>query len=131
MEEHRQVNRQQITIQRRCSLGVISFKQLEWTDHEVQVVDISSRGVGVESRDRMDPGFVWFRERVGGFKGGVLLWSKKQGSRYRSGIRFLPLSLDDEKGMRQSHPSLGQHRPRRSPEEILSALMKSLTQDEH
>jgi hypothetical protein len=131
MDEHRQTNRQPITIERRCAMGIISFKQLEWTDHEVQVRDISSHGVGIESDRRMEPGFVWFQDRVGGYKGGVLMWSGQRGHRYRAGIRFLSLTEEDERSLYQLPAGPGMHLPRRSPEEIISALMKSMTRDDH
>jgi hypothetical protein len=131
MDDHRQANRQPITIERHCAMGIISFKQLEWTEHKVQVKDISRSGVGVESDGRMEPGFVWFQDRVNGYKGGVLMWSGQEGPRYRAGIRFLPLTDEDERSLQNLPAGLSTHKPHRSPEEIIAALMNTMTRDDH
>ena len=131
MSKSREANRQPIQIQRTCALGVISFKELDWTDHVVQVVNLSNRGVGVESEEQMEPGLVWFRDRVGGFKGGVLLWSRKHNGRYRSGIRFVSLSDEDERALQFWQPCSGKRKPCGEHEEVISALMKSITRDDH
>jgi hypothetical protein len=69
---------------------------LERSDHVVRIVDISSGRVGVESDEQMEPGLAWFNNSIGDHRGGVLLWSRKQGDRYRAGIRFMSLSAEDE-----------------------------------
>ncbi len=128
---NRQEGRQPIFVRRDCSLGIITFKYLEWTDHVAHLVDISKGGVGIESGNRIEPGFVWFRDRVGGFKGGVLMWSKRQGSKYRGGIRFVPLSRDEEQYIQeQVHCSLP-HRPLRDPEAIISTLIESIKKEKN
>jgi len=126
MAEMRNVRRQPIVIRRDCSLGVIAFKQLAWTDHVARIVDINRQGVGIELGTRVEPGFVWFKDRVWGHRGGLLLWSNQVGDRYRAGIKFLALSPDEERTV-QSHVSeAGSYRPLISPEKIVSSLIESL-----
>ncbi len=123
--EHRQKPRHGIDVQRHCSLGLITFKDLAWNDHKARVVNISKNGVGIECAARIEPGFVLFKDRVAGFKGGVLLWSRRHGDRYRAGIRFLALSPRDEQYL-SGYTLPGTHTPRRTPEEIVSTLLNSL-----
>ena len=122
MREHRQASRQP-AIQRKCSLGLLSLAHLEMSDHVVRIVDISSRGVGVESDEQMEPGLVWFRAGVGDHRSGILLWSRKQDDRYRAGIRFLSLTDEDERFLRYWPPCPGQLRPCIDLEEVISAWM--------
>ena len=126
MDEMRDVQRQPISVKRDCVLGIITFKQLEWKDHVAQIVDLSKKGVGVESISHLEPGFVWFRDRVGGYKGGVLVWSKQHGDRYRAGIKFLFLSRDAEQAVQERLARLKPHTPLRDPEEIIANLMESI-----
>jgi len=126
MDELRDVQRQPISVKRDCLLGIITFKQLQWKDHVAQIVDLSKKGVGVESITHLEPGFVWFRDRVGGYKGGVLVWSKQHGPRYRAGIRFLFLSRDQEQSVQERLARLKEHTPLRDPEEIIATLMESI-----
>ena len=125
MGEHRQARRQPTVMHRRCSMGLLSFTHLETSDHVVRIVDISSRGVGVESDEPIDPGLVWFHTRVEDHRGGILLWSRKQGDRYRAGIRFLFLSAEDERLLRYWPPCPGNLRPCSDLEEFVAAWMKA------
>jgi len=126
MDEMRDVQRQPISVKRDCVLGIITFKQLKWKDHVAQIIDLSKKGVGVESITHLEPGFVWFRDRVGGYKGGVLVWSKQHGARYRAGIKFLFLSRDEEQSVQERLVQLKPHTPLRDPEEIIATLMESI-----
>jgi len=101
MDDNRQSQRQPIKVKRDCELGVFASKQLDRTDHPASIVDISNSGVGIESNTPVEPGFVWFRDRIWGQQSGVLLWSKQVGTQYRSGIRFAPLPCDEETGPRE------------------------------
>ncbi len=129
MDRNRQEHRQPIFVHRDCCLGIITFKHLEWTDHVAQLVDISRNGVGIESGNWIEPGFVWFRDRVGGFKGGVLMWSKRQGTRYRAGIRFVPLSRDEEQYVQEQVSCSRPHSPLRDPEAIITTLIESIKKE--
>jgi hypothetical protein len=87
-------------------MDTIETNQLERTGQQGHIVDISRSGVCIESNAPMETGFVWFRERIWGQNGGVLLWSKQVGSQYRSGIRFAPLPHDAAfKGFNQNTQS--------------------------
>lgn len=113
-------------MQRNCSLGVITFKRLEWTDHVACLVDISRSGVGIETDGRIEPGFVWFRDRVGGHKSGVLMWSKLQGQKYRAGVKFVSLSRDEEQYLQEQVAQFRPHRPLRDPETLIATIIESL-----
>jgi hypothetical protein len=126
MNDMRDVQRQPINVKRDCILGIITFKQLEWKDHVAQVVDLSKKGVGIESITHLEPGFVWFKDRVGGHKGGVLVWSKQLGTKYRAGIKFLIMSRDAEQSVQERLARLKPHTPLRDPEKIIATLMGSI-----
>jgi hypothetical protein len=127
--EQRHSHRALIIVQRFCSLGLITFKSLEWTNLKAHLVDLSRSGVGIESDDRVEPGFVWFKDRVGGHKGGVLMWSKRLNAKYRAGIRFVSLSRDEEKYVQEQVAQLRPHRPLRDPEAIIATLLESIKKD--
>ncbi len=91
MDRMRKVERQPVFDSRMYWMNVISFKRLEWTELIAKVVDISSQGVGIEARSKVEPGFVWFSEKVDGSRGGLLMWSRQFDSTFRGGIRFVPL----------------------------------------
>ena len=124
MGEHRQAGRQPAN-QRRCFLGLLSPTHLERSDRVVRIVDISSRGMGVESGVQMEPGLVWFHNSVGDHRGGILLWSRKQDDWYRAGIRFLSLTDEVEQLLRYWPPCPGQLRSCIDLKEVLSAWMRA------
>ena len=131
MNNKRDVQRQPITVKRDCNLGIITFKQLEWKDHVAHVVDLSKKGIGVESISYLEPGVVWFKDRVGGHRGGVLVWSKQLGTKYRAGIKFLPLSRDEERSVQEHLSRSKPHTPLRDPEKIIATLMESIDRNEN
>jgi hypothetical protein len=92
MENLRQSQRQPIVVSRHCPMGVISFKNFEWANHIVSLIDLSTSGVGIMSGRSIEPGFVWFRDRVAGHKGGIVVWSRQSGEKFRACIRLLSLS---------------------------------------
>jgi glyoxylase-like metal-dependent hydrolase (beta-lactamase superfamily II) len=57
----------------RCFLALLSLTHLERSDHVVRILEVSSRGVGIESDEQMEPGLVWFHNNVGDHRGGILL----------------------------------------------------------
>src|SRR5574337_46509 len=126
MAEMRMVQRQPIMVKRDCSMGVITFKELTWTDHSARIVDINKSGVGIESEKGVEPGFVWFKDRVWGHRGGLLLWSKQIGPRYRAGIRFVPLSPQEEQAVQNQAAPPGSQKPLVNPEKIVATLIESL-----
>ena len=106
-------------------MGVLSFNHLEATDHVVRIVNISSHGVGVESDEQLEPGLVWFHTSVEDNRGGILLWSRKEGDRYRAGIQFLSLRAEDERLLRYWPPCPGNLRPCTELEELVAAWMRA------
>ncbi len=126
MGEMRNSQRHLIEVERHCAMGVITFKNFEWKDHVVQLVDLSRNGIGIESRKSVEHGFVWFKDRVGGHKGGVLVWSGRYGEKYRAGIRFLLLTPGDERFIQKECATPLPHQPLRNPEVIIATLMESL-----
>jgi len=130
LDEHRQASRQPTAIYHRCLVGILSFTHLDWTDHVVRVVDISSRGVGIESDDQLEQGLTWFHNSIGDHRGGILMWSKKQGELYRAGIRLLSLSEKDERSLRYWPPCDGKLRPCSGLEENITTWMRLLASED-
>jgi len=126
MAEMRNIQRQPIMVKRECPLGIIAFKQLTWTDHIARIVDINKLGVGIEVSSCVEPGFVWFKDRVWGHRGGLLLWSKQVGTAYRAGIKFLSLSPEEEQSLQRHIVQSGIHRPLADPERVVVSLIESL-----
>jgi len=126
MAEMRTIQRQPITVKRECPLGIIAFKRLIWTDHIVRIVDINKHGVGIEVSSSIEPGFVWFKNRVWGHRGGLLLWSKQVAAAYRAGIKFLSLSLEEELSLQRHIVQSGIHTPLADPETVVASLIESL-----
>ncbi len=125
----RGVQRYPVTAHRDCSMGIITFQQLEWNDHHAQIVDISVVGLGIESRQRIDPGLVWFKERIGGYKSGVLMWSRPCGEGFRAGIKFVPLSRNEESYLQEQALQAVPREPLRDPDRIISAIIESVKKE--
>jgi hypothetical protein len=126
VNELRQSIRYPLAVQRECSLCLITFKNLSWTDHTAQLKDISRDGIGIESELAIERGFVWFRDRVGGHRGGVLMWSRQHAPNFRAGIQFVPLSRSEEQYVQEEVAMLRGHAPLRNPEAIIATIMESL-----
>ena len=124
--ELRQADRYPLAVQRDCAMCIITFKDLAWKDHVASLKDISMNGVGIEAEARIDTGFVWFRDRVGGHRGGVLMWSRQVGYNYRAGIQFVPLSRDAEEFVDSQVSLLRDHKPLSNPTAIISTIMESM-----
>jgi hypothetical protein len=125
--ELRKVTRYPLAVHRDCAMCVITFKDLSWKDQFAYLKDISTSGVGVESEKRMDPGFVWFRDRVGGHLGGVLMWGKQVGYNYRAGIEFVPLSREAEQFVHGQVGLLRARQPLPNPEAVMTTIIESLS----
>jgi PilZ domain len=128
MDDHRQSQRQPIMVQRDCAMDVISFKQLDRTDHHGHIVNISKTGVCIESNIPMEPGLVWFRARIWGQHSGVMLWSKQVGTQYRSGIRFATLPSDADLGANDQLAQSGTHEPLKDLQKIVALQLESIKQ---
>lgn len=107
-------------------MDVITFNLLNRTDHNASIVDLSNSGVGIESNTPMEPGLVWFRERIWGQQSGVLLWSKQVGSQYRSGIRFAPLPHDAERFAEDQFELSGKREPFKDLEQLVAMQLESI-----
>lgn len=129
MEDHRHSERQPVLVQRDIALDDNTFEQLDRTDHNGHIVDISRSGVGIESNKPMEPGLVWFRDRIWGQHSGVLLWSKQVGTGYRSGIRFAPLPPDTEVSMKNQLAQPGAHGPLMDVQKIIALQLESIKQE--
>ena len=90
---------------------IITFKDLAWKEHVALLNNISMNDVGVEAEKRIDTGFVCFRDRGGGHRGGVLIWSRQVSYNYRAGIQFVPLSRDAEEVVNGKVSLLRDHKP--------------------
>jgi PilZ domain len=129
MEKVRNAQRQPITVTRDCAMDVITFNQLDRTDHHGLIVDISKSGVGIESNAPVEPGFVWFRDRIWGQHSGVLLWSKQVGTQYRSGIRFAALPRNAELCAKNQLAQSVPREPLKDLERLVTMQLESIKQD--
>jgi len=130
MDVTRQSHRYHVDKQRDVSLCIIPFKSLVCAVAVAHVVDLSRYGLGIESDQQLEPGFVWFKDRIGGFKGGLLVWAKKVGTKYRAGIKFVPLSRDKELLVQGRIDAIRPLQPLPDPEVIISTILESMTQDQ-
>jgi hypothetical protein len=129
MDDNRQSQRQPIVVKREFDLGVFASKQLDRTDHHASIVDISNSGVGIESNTPIEPGLVWFRDRIWGQHSGMLLWSKQVGTLYRSGIRFALLPHDAEPGANNHFAQSGPREPLKDPARFIAMQLESIKQE--
>jgi hypothetical protein len=106
---------------------MISFKDHHWKEHHARILDLSRQGVGIEVPEKLEEGFVWFRSRVGGARGGVLMWCRPAGGAFRAGIRFVPLSIIEETTLREQLEQARIHKPLRIPERVIATIMMSMT----
>jgi hypothetical protein len=130
MDETRQSHRYHVDKRREFPFCIIPFKSLLCAVAVAQVVDLSRYGVGIESNQQLEPGFIWFKDRIGGFKGGLLVWAKKVGTKYRAGIKFVPLSRDKELLVQGRIDAIRPHQPLHDPEVIISTILESMTRDQ-
>ena len=129
MDVTRQARRYQVVQLREFPLTLIPFKNLVSTDLVAHVIDISKQGVGIESDHPLQPGFVWFKDRINGFKGGLLVWAKPSGARYRAGVKFVPLSHSREQLVQDRMTSTQPRQPPINPEVIISTILEAMTED--
>lgn len=86
---------------RDCVFGLISFNDLEWSQHLAKVIDVSITGLGIESDKPFKPGLVSFKQCVCGNKFGLVVWCKEHDSGYRAGIEFISLARSEEDYIRK------------------------------
>ena len=127
MDTTRQSHRYEVVQRRDFTLWVIPFKSLECAIVVAHVVDLSKYGVGIESDQPLEPGFVWFKDRIGGFKGGLLVWGRQKDGKYRAGIKFVALSRDKELLVQERIAMMRPHQPIHNPEVIISTILESMT----
>ena len=107
---------------------MINFRDHHWKEHHARLTDLSRHGVGIEVPEKLEEGFAWFRNRVGGFRGGVLMWCRPAASgTFRAGIRFVPLSIVAETTLREQLEQARIHKPLQVPERIIATIMASMT----
>jgi hypothetical protein len=130
MDISRQSNRYEIVQRREFTLWVIPFKSLECASLIAHVVDLSKFGAGIESDQSLKPGFVWFKDRIGGFKAGLLVWGRQKDGKYRAGVKFVPLSRDREQLVQEQILAMRPNHPIHNPEVIISTILESMTRGE-
>lgn len=128
-DQRKRLRRHSVAVQRDCSLGVITFDKLEWTDHSARIVDLSVTGLGIESDRPLEPGIIWFKDCVYGQKCGVLVWCKQSGFTYRAGIQFVTLSQAEEEYLRKQVERSQPCRPLQDPERIVATLIDYIRKD--
>lgn len=113
-------HRQPISDQHAFSFGIVSLRELTWSIHSASIIDIGREGFRIETTERIEPGFLWFRDQVRGNRGGVLEWSRPHGGRFRAEVRFVPLSWNVERYVHERARRDLSHRPHRDPSDILN-----------
>ena len=124
--EHIGIKRYMLSAPRECSLGVITFNKREWIKHTVRIINASILGIGIESNQRIEPGLVWFKERVSGFKCGVLRWNAQNGPPFGAGIEFISLSRDEEQYIKKQTEHSRQQKQVPDPELTITRLLKNI-----
>ncbi len=123
-EKNRGIQRYRFATPRTCSLSVISFNNLMRTDFIVRILDISIIGLGIASNEKIEPGLVWFKKRVGGHRCGVIEWVGESEGSYRAGIRFVTLPKGDESLFQEQLHSLPPHGPLHDPQKIIASIVE-------
>lgn len=98
-------------------------------EHVVRITDMSVVGVGIESRESIEPGLVCFEEPVSGHKFGIITWCKRHGGGYRAGINFVRIGHDHAKYILTQIMRTSGHQSLHDPEKIIETLLKSLKQE--
>ena len=124
--EFTEIQRYLLATPRDCSFAVITFANREWRCYVVRIVNLSVIGVGIESTQRIEPGLVWFKDRVGGYKCGVLRWSEQHGPPFRAGIEFVSLSRDEEEYIQEQLKQSEPHKPIPDPQQLITALIEAI-----
>ena len=123
------IQRHPVTRERDCSLGVISFSNLELMDYQAKIVDVSVIGVGIESPRVIQPGIIWFSKSISGHKYGTLVWCKQIGETYRAGIQFLSLSREEEEYIRRQIEQGQPNAPVKDPDRIVARLIDGIRRE--
>ncbi|MDA8099255.1 MAG: hypothetical protein M0042_06485 [Nitrospiraceae bacterium] len=126
-ERKRNATRYPLDVSRNCDLCVISFRNLAWADHTVQIKDISTEGIGITLSGTVEPGFVWFHDRLTGCRSGVLLWSRQEGPRFRAGIQLAPLTRDEEAYVHEQVAIMRKTRSLPDPQAVIDTILRSLS----
>lgn len=126
----RQSHRYEVVQLREFPLCLIPFKSLVSTAMIAHVVDISAKGAGIESSQHLEPGFVWFRDRIGGCKGGLIVWSRQVGNKYRAGVRFVPLTREKELLVQDRITAVRPLEQLPNPEVVISTILEAMTEDQ-
>ena len=128
-DQRKRLRRHPLTVHRDCSLEVITFENLERTDHRARIVDLSATGIGIESERPIEPGIIWFKDCAYGQKCGVLVWCQKSGFRYRAGIQFISLNQVEEECLRWQLEGSQQCTPLLDPQRVVATLIDSIRKD--
>jgi len=123
-EKNRGIQRYQFASPRNCSLSIISFNGLARTDHVVRIMDMSVIGLGIETTEMLEPGLVWFKKQVVGHRVGIIEWTGERSGKNRAGIRFVTLSREEERIVREEMSGKQSLPLRQDREKALAAILK-------
>jgi len=129
MDVTRQSHRYHVDKRREFSLCIIPFKSLVCAVAVAHVVDLSRYGLG------KNPISSWNRFRlVQGpdrrVQGRPARLGQKVGTKYRAGIKFVPLSRDKELLVQGRIDAIRPLQPLHDPEVIISTILESMTRDQ-
>lgn len=96
--------------------------------HVVRIADLSVVGVGIESKESIEPGLVCLDEPVSGQKFGIITWCKQHEEGYRAGISFVTLGHDQAEYILSQIKRTSGQQSLCDPEKIIETLLKSLKQ---
>lgn len=120
------IQRYSIGSHRSSVVHLITFDRLARRDHIVRFVDLSVVGVGIKSKDPIEPGLVCFKEQVVGHKFGVITWCRRCGEEYRAGINFVTLPIEQEIYLLKQVKQSDSHSILRDPENMIAGLLESV-----
>lgn len=120
------IRRYFIASHRTSSLHLIPFDKLTRSEHIVRIADLSVVGVGIESKDPLEPGLACFEDLVGGHKFGIITWCKRLDEGYRAGISFVTIPREKEEYILNEVKQAPAHKALRDPENVIKTLLKSI-----
>jgi hypothetical protein len=124
--EYKEVQRYTLASPQSCSLGIVSCQNLMWEEHSVRIMNMSVLGIGIESNQRIVPGLVWFKKRVGGHNFGIMRWVKSNGPSHKAGIEFIDLSRETEEYIQKQVKVSQPFKPVPDPEKIISVIIETI-----
>lgn len=114
---------------REVMFGLISRRELAWSEHKGRVIESGDDWVKIETREPIEPGYVWMRNRISGNRGGFVESSTKREGVYQAHIKITSLTWNVENYVRERARRSLAHIPLCDPAEIIAGHVDSLATD--